>query len=268
MDMADSLTPRPDELRNVKATRVGEDKLRRMTDDLLQLYTVLDVKKVVMPRFFVADAKRVPTFKDFQLCAVTASISTLSTKVAELSDKLVSVTDVRATVESHAALFASMASTSASAGDGAAVTAGIPGLWSTIIGGKVVVDGSKPSVKPGGMSLVPPGRRVVGSRAVVDGQSKLVSSSPKSSSDDARPKMWHIFIGRAKKESTVADIKEYLELNDITVKEVRKLEAKATWQENSAAYRVSVPIEFKDAIMDAGLWPDSITVRDWFFKPK
>lgn len=113
------------------------------------------------------------------------------------------------------------------------------GPWSTIVGGKTVIDGrSSVGVKTvGALSL--PRRKIIGLHSVADGQLKLAPIKS-SSSVLSEQKIWLIFIGQCNKDSTVRDIKEFLESNDITVSDVRWLNAKQSWQEKTAAYRVSV----------------------------
>ena len=102
------------------------------------------------------------------------------------------------------------------------------------------------------------------SRRRIIGASKTSSAKVASASVG----QWHVFIGRVNKDTDVNSIKEFLEENGISVLEVKKLTAKQTWQEKSAAFHVSVALRFKDAIMNADIWPDNVEVRDWYFKPK
>lgn len=56
-------------------SRVGDGKLKRDIDDILNVYTVLDGRKAVLPRLLAADVSRVPTFTDLELTKLTMSIN-------------------------------------------------------------------------------------------------------------------------------------------------------------------------------------------------
>ena len=277
LDMAEGLSPKPEELKKVKASRVGEEKIRRITDDVVQLYTVLDNRQHAMPCFYVANTARVPSFKDVELCSVTASISELMRKVSEISEKMSSATDLSATVATQATIIESIAAHRAPEGDpmlsinaessASSATVMTPLQWSTIVSGKAVLNGTTKVHKPTVDKNAVVRRKVVGSRPATSiATSKLVSSVPKLPSEGE--KMWHIFVGGCGKDCTADDIKEFLEENHISVSTVRKLDAKEEWQKKHSAYRVSVAMNCKDSVMEADLWPDNVTVRDWFFKPK
>ena len=47
--------------------------------------------------------------------------------------------------------------------------------------------------------------------------------------------------------------------------DVRSLEEKEKWQEKYAAFRVAINIKEKDRIFEESIWPDGVTVRDWYF---
>ena len=102
-----------------------------------------------------------------------------------------------------------------------------------------------------------PRRRIIGSNKVTG--AKISSASVG---------QWHVFIGRVDKNTDEDAIKDFLEFNNISVLEVRKLKAMQPWQEKSSAFHVSVSLKCKDDIMNADLWPDNVEVRDWVFKPK
>ena len=107
MEISDDLTPKPDELNKIK-TRVGDGKLRRDTEDVLLIYSLLDTLKVQMPKFFTADSSRIPTFKDIELCKIVASITQLSSKVADLDTTVTTLVDVSvSSAASAAACFSS-----------------------------------------------------------------------------------------------------------------------------------------------------------------
>ena len=82
----------------------------------------------------------------------------------------------------------------------------------------------------------------------------------------SKPKSWHAFVGRLDPSITVDDVKGYLEDASFVYVDVRPLEKNEKWQEKYAAFRVAINIKEKDRIFEESIWPDGVTVRDWYFK--
>jgi hypothetical protein len=79
---------------------------------------------------------------------------------------------------------------------------------------------------------------------------------------------WYVFVGRLNKDTSENDLKDHLENNNISVLDIKKLDARQTWQEKCSAFRLCISLKCKDEIMSPDLWPDNSDVRDWIFKPK
>jgi len=105
-------------------------------------------------------------------------------------------------------------------------------------------------------------RKIVGSKVSSNSASKLVAALPPG------PKTWHLFVGQLGVDVESKDIEELLTDVGIKCVEVRKLKATQPWMERSSAFRVSVDVAAKDDVMNPAIWPDHVSVRDWFFKPK
>lgn len=279
LDIANSLSPKPDELKHIKA-RVGDGKIRRDAEDMLQIFSILDAKKVKLPRFFAADTSRIPTFKDIEINKLSADFSTLATRIDGLvSTGLSSIAAKLDAVNSSLASINEANSSSAAADqatalvklvsliesrDSAASSSCPPPadtLWSTIVKGRPVAGDNVGNRSPTKPAIQPIRRSITGTASGPASSSKLTSSS-------SGPKLCHVFVGRVHKDATEADIISQLEANGVKAEEVRKLKATQPWQEKSSAFRVSVSVKFKDVIMSAAIWSDNIEVRDWFFKPK
>jgi hypothetical protein len=216
---------------------------------------------------------------------MTASIAELSAKFNELSQNVITVVDsklkaqadVIATLTQDIAAATSVGSTVIAGGqsdggsnpDTATTAPGQP--WTTIVRGRNVVEGqtrpTRANAPAAAVTTQSMRRKIIGSRAVdtTSVPSKLSASPPTTT---VTIKTWHIFVGKLNKECTKEDIKEFLEQNDISVSEVRKMEATRTWQKEHSAFRVSVALKCKDAVMMPALWPDNVEVRDWYFKPR
>ena len=82
----------------------------------------------------------------------------------------------------------------------------------------------------------------------------------------SKPKSWHVFVGRFDLSLTADDVKGYLEDAWFVDIDVRPLEKMEKWPEKYAAFRVAINIKEKDRIFEESIWPDGVTVRDWYFK--
>jgi hypothetical protein len=65
-EFADKCSPKIDELVNIKP-RVGDGKSRRSMEDIVNIYSYLDVKKIKLPQVLAADCSRIPTLRDFDI---------------------------------------------------------------------------------------------------------------------------------------------------------------------------------------------------------
>ena len=124
-------------------------------------------------------------------------------------------------------------------------------LWSAIV--------NKPPVLPQDTvthSAVQPARRL----AVGTGKPAKLTASNKD-------KLWHVFVGKLDQDTSENDVFEHLaESSGIRVNKVTLMKPTKDWQRNSAAFRISIAFEDKDAVFDPSLWPVNVMVRDWYFK--
>jgi hypothetical protein len=277
LDISDGLSPKSDDLKKIKI-RVGDGKLRRDTEDLVLIYTVLDNRKHQMPRFLAADSNRIPTFKEIEICKVTASIAELSSKIAEIGATVTTLVDVSVSSAASAAASASAGGVNqgctggSSSGDvsqdiqSAAVCSGAQNSnpWLQIVKGHAVLSGVMPSKAAPltvSASKTAPRRQITGAKQIQSGQTAKISAT-------VGTKSWHLFIGKLDKDTKEEDLKEFLEDSGISVSDVKKLKPTAEWQEKNSAFRVSVLYKCKDMVMNPDIWPDNVDVRDWFFKQK
>ena len=151
-------------------------------------------------------------------------------------------------------------------GPGVASAAAVGSLDVVASSGAVVTsdtvadDGGSWSVVAARHRPIQPIRKIVGAK-VASSSSKLVAAT-------SGPKSWHVFVGGLGKDVVEGDIGELLTDVGIKTCEIRRLKPTQAWMERSSAFRVSVEATSKDAVMDPAIWPDSVIVRDWFFKPK
>jgi hypothetical protein len=82
-----------------------------------------------------------------------------------------------------------------------------------------------------------------------------------------KDKLWHVFVGKLDQETSENHVFEHLESSGIRVNKVTLMKPTKDWQRNSAAFRISIAFEDKDAVFDPSLWrPVNVMVRDWYFK--
>lgn len=91
---------------------------------------------------------------------------------------------------------------------------------------------------------------------------------PSALASSHKDKLWHVFLGRFHKDTTIANITDHLEKNDIKVVRVTQLPATQDWQQGSAAFRVSVELSCREKIFDCEIWRSNILIRDWYFKAR
>ncbi len=308
LEQADALiTPKADELKKIKP-RVGDGKLRRDVDDVLAIFTIMDNRKVVMPRFLAADTSRIPSFREIDLYKISAHVVGLETKMSEVNAKMdaqaasiaalmqqstsaasssptadiaTKVSEISAKIDSQAAAITSLslqASEKTSAPpSGAPISTESSSACRTTVDLPLAPGNAWFTVMPGGRAVLssavpaesrPPPPAQPERRRVFGTMATAASSSKITASRSSADKTWTVYIGRLNKDTGEDDLKEHLEDMDIKVAEIRKLKATQPWQAKSSAFCVTIAHKCKDAIMSADLWPDNVEVRDWFYKPK
>jgi hypothetical protein len=262
LTFAEKIEPKIDELRNIK-TRTGQGKRKREVEDVIQIYTLLDVRKAILPTFVASNAQRIPTFKpeDVDACSIASNISQLQTQVNDIFSVVASFSSFKTQMEEIKDTIADVGKRVCDVTNEVQlnvdhspkqqlVTEG-HSLWSVV------------ARKPPRQEVVQPiRRRIIGScTGTVGNTSKLLVSSSKDT-------FWQVFIGKLDKSTQEGDVADHLSSNGIKVNKVSVLKPTKDWQENSAAFRVSVALESKEAIMDPTLWPANVSVRDWYFKTR
>ena len=295
------LTPKPDDLKRIKA-RVGEGKRRRDMDDMIVIYSILDNRKVQLPRVLCADSNRIPSFRDVDISKMLVCIGELTSKVSELSSTVEKLSDKCETVSNaQVALGVAYTQTNHVVAMTSQSTQMVPttsqciqtedclefdansSASGTVVGGDLGNDARsenpwltvRSNVRSSGPVLTRGVRNGTSAPSVIQpimerrkitgtgtSASKLSASSPSSS------KAWHIFVGRFGKDTAEEDVKEHLEENDVKVFTVSKVKPTKEWMEKSSAFRVSVDLKCKDMIMNSEIWPDNVEVIDWLFKAK
>jgi hypothetical protein len=230
--------------------------VRATIDDLLGLFTLLDVHKVELPCYVIMDIRRVPSLDSkvdvdlSVLAAFTTLVNDLRQQVSALADKVDMLTSCASNpvMDSYTVPLVNTSTSEDSQGTRRNNTSS----WAV----RTAPVGSHPSVyKAAEPPLRPPARPVkFGTR------SGLLSDKVKSA-----PRFLTCFVGRLIKETTVEDLCGYLK--EVGIKEVqcRKLDDK-DGAFRTAAFRVSCPVIYKDLFHDESNWPDGALLRDWVYR--
>jgi hypothetical protein len=268
LSFAELIDPKIDDLKNIKP-RCGGTKRKREAEDIIQIYSLLDAKKVSLPMYVAFNVLRIPSFRpeDVDVCAMASNINNLTTQI----------TDIRGIVDNFGVLQKQVAEIAESLGElksrgssdtSAAVMQPNQHLasatgnlsWSEIVNKQpashqLAVNHASGSLRSADRSTQRPIRRA----AVGTGKpAKLTASN--------EDRFWHVFVGKLNQETSEKDVTDHLEASGIRVHKVSLMKPTKDWQRNSAAFRISVAFENKDAVFDPDLWPVNVTIRDWYFK--
>ena len=286
LDLADTLTPKPKEIKRI-TNRVGDGKNRRHLEDLLTVYSVLDAKKFVMPRFLASDVDRIPSMKNFDVSTLTAAVTDIDRVV---KDMVTTLNNVKVISEELQVTQASLVSSvdvaivqsknceetvklclerSLSAESEQASSSIEKHLYSAVV--RPSSASAEIQKTQATSSDVPPNvvkdsaasmrRKITGCKSTPTGSSaKLVAQRVE------KEKFWHIFVGKLNKESTEADVTSALLESDIRVSKVTCLKPRMEWQKLYSAFRVRVAYDDRDKVKDSEIWPSNADVRDWAFK--
>ena len=107
--VATQLLPEDPNVPRLKTRRAGDNKRRLDAEDILGLFTCLDIKKVTMPVFAAVKSSRLPSVKpsDADICSLSATVADLRDQFSEMlhsvkslveSNILNQVADLTATV--------------------------------------------------------------------------------------------------------------------------------------------------------------------------
>lgn len=233
--------------------RKGANKTRATVDDLLGLYTLLDVHKVELPCYAVVDIRRVPAMDskvdvDVSIvAALTALVNDLRQQVSALSDKV-------DTLASHPIQSAPAALNHVEnmqpVPERAPVTAHVetvPKSWAS--------QAASLTSDPAAFKTPAPLLHRLLKRG-----SGHVSEKVK-----AVPRYVTCFVGRLARETTAEDLCSYLAEVGIKDARCRKLDDKDGYF-RTAAFRVSCLECYKDLFYDESSWPEGAEIRDWVFR--
>jgi hypothetical protein len=233
--------------------RKGANKTRATVDDLLGLYTLLDIHKVELPCYVVVDIRRVPAMDskvdvDVSVVAtLTALVNDLRQQVSALSDKVDELTSRHIQSAPAASTYVDNIQP---VPEGIPMTAHddtVPKSWASqaaaLASNSVAFKTSAPT----------PHRMI------------KRGSGHSSEKVKAVPRYVTCFVGRLAMETTAEDLCGYLA--DVGIKDARcrKLDDKDGYF-RTAAFRVSCHDRYKDLFYNESNWPEGAEIRDWIFR--
>ena len=232
--------------------RKGVNKVRATIDDLISLFTLLDVHKVELPCYAVLDVKRIPSTDKVDIdmsvvAALTTLVNDLRQQVSSLADKVDLLTSRSSVASTSLQINQGQLSNSyASAARNDSTNSSWADHSASLISNPVAPQ-----------AMVPPPRSMLRPIKYGSGQS--------TSKIRAIPQFLTCFVGRLDKATTEEDLCSYLE--DVGIKDARcrKLDDKdGTFR--TAAFRVSCRVLYKDLFYEESNWPDGALLRDWVFR--
>jgi len=230
--------------------RKGEHRLRSNVDDLLSLYTLLDVNKVNIPQFVAADPDRLPPSGQVggDISMLTALVYELRDQVAALAKKLNEPSSTVTSVE--------CVSSTGSVTSKESLPSIPPSIGFCTSGADMANGTSFPAVGRSWAAVAAHPVATSDNRAMNYQQPTRVKPAvkrgkrPANGKIKAIPRALTCFVGRLESSTTEQDLKDYLVEVGILDVTCRKLEPKDGRVFKTAAFRVSCPEEYRDRFYD------------------
>ena len=265
--VATQLLPEDPNVPRLKTRLAGDNKRRLDAEDILGLFTCLDIKKVTMPVFAAVNSSRLPSVNpsDADICSLSATIADIRDQFSEMlhsvkslveSNILNQVADLTATVNHRRAQLAEVVSSSQSQ-QVQSVQSGV--MINEVIPVNKHHDHHTDAVPLNWASIVAQlnnnteWKNTISKkeRRLIRGTARKEAFTLTSSIDtniENKEKVWQVFASRLHKDTTADDVTDFLNDSSITVVKCEKLEPKEEWQRKSAAFHIQVDIKCKDSV--------------------
>lgn len=261
--------------------RKGANRQKACADDLLALFTLLDVNKVKLPLFYAADPSRLPL--NNSVLNDTSALASLTSLVNDLKDQVVALSAKVSELHNRDAIAPRSATAIIRSDD--ANSAGASTVHQTDTAVKTV-SASEWSTRIAGSSLPPqsslPSNTGKSNGSWADRVASMAVKEPpisnmritgkrtttSASSVKTVPRSIACFVGRLHLDTTEQHLKDYLAEVGIMDVKCRKLAAKDGRIFNTAAFYVSCSIQYRDLFYDECNWPDGAELREWYSRPR
>lgn len=278
--------------RNV-VRRTGDGKRKADAEDILDLWSRLDIAKADLPTFCAVNLSRLPplNFSDTDLCSLSAVVFDMKSQLVDVQKKLSDVCDnVSKARVTNAPVASGVRTNPVAAGDSvrscpppaasappqapltssdtvplpAPQTVSSPArLWSDI--GYGLYDAPAGADEDGYTLIQKPVRKPKPPRKILRGTKELVDGKIKTV-----PRRVTVFVGRLHKDTTAEELCDLLKESEIEECVCHKLPdtGKDGSKFKTAAFMVSCDIKYQDLIYKGSTWPADSELKEWIFRDK
>ncbi len=275
--------------------RQGDDRKKLDVADIVQLYELLDQKKVIFPIFTAANMSRIPGIKPLEgdILALSASVNELKSQMHSLTASFgmlqskvagnVDTTKASGSKDffpelSGKSLTVNLDQNMAAASNDRSnlrVNSSISSKTLAIQPGQRIRDettANSSSDYDNRSTWTQVGRNGKPIRDASGNSSGIHSSQPLYGVKDAggskvravtEERTWHCKIGRLCSDVKDSDIVDYLKDHGVKPLNVERLHSK---QGSPISMHIEVPFEFKDRVMSSEFWSKGIRVSGWRFR--
>jgi hypothetical protein len=263
--------------RNI-SRRNGDGRRKAETDDIMDLWELLDRAKATLPTYCAVKLDRLPplSFTDVDVCSLSAIVLDVRNQLNDVTTKLSELTThVKASDDTVKKLAARpcapslvvTAAPTASSADPATLkppTSADPSAsrsWAD----RARQSPSRDTEDSDGFSIVSRKKvRQAPKQSVICGK-KLFDDG---SLIKAAPCRITAFVGRLDKDCTPEALSDYLSSCGIDKPTCKKLEARDGRVFKTSAFMVSCEAKYHDKLFDDSMWPAGCELRDWVFRKK
>ena len=264
--------------------KAGENKRRLDTDDLLHLYSILDVNKIALPMYVAANLARIPP----SMRSTQPDIGNLQTTVSDLHSQ---VSVMKLQLESLCAVMLPCTSpTTVQRCDNTTGIATSYNVQDSAANIGIYTDVMMPTHEAGAESAhqltnastacqIPTWAQRAAAVVEAEDQFQTVSYRRRKPplmvgrrTTECRiktvPRRPTCFVGRLDINTSEEDLKVHLTEAGITGVRCTRVKAKSDQTFSTAAFRVSCDESAKNILYDESIWPVGVELRDWIFYPR
>jgi hypothetical protein len=233
--------------------RQGEKKKQKETEDLINMYELLDREKCSLPIFVAADLNKLPTVRatDADVCSLVVQMDKLKSSIDDMRIQLNQVINVKTVSENKKKEAprteepSKIKKSEENYVNNKKIIAEVVKEWNDSEPGWSVVN--KEKRKP-----------TFGTKENNSGKVLKAAKSKRT---------WHLYVGNLERGMSALDVRDYLiecgaEVFDcIAINE---------WAEDNrpASFHVEVDYDSKEKVMNEQFWNRGVKVRNWFFPRK
>ena len=264
--------------------RKGDNKKAADVDDIISLFTDLDINKVDLPMFTAGDLRRIPPFVPdaTDICALTLSVGMIQSQLADLQSRVSMLTTTAGPVTPVAVVSHTTAVSNGSS-DSISISSGTAGS-SDYVGVSAVSSHSSSSSVAGEQGQSSDSGASTSWAVMVESaknnpndwiiqrkskKSQIRVKGTKSSDAEVkavpRKPILAAYVGRMHIDTTPEALSTYLSDQGMRGVLCRKLKPKNGQTFKTAAFFVSCCEESSHLFYDENCWPEGVELRDWVF---